>query len=62
MKKVLRTVLVITFLTLLLACAAALCVGCERKSELKTPTGLELTSTDVLEWDEVEGLRATGWT
>ena len=55
MKKVLRTVLVITFLTLLLACAAALCVGCERKSELKTPTGLELTSTDVLEWDEVEG-------
>ena len=47
--------MVITFLTLLLACAAALCVGCERKSELKTPTGLELTSTDVLEWDEVEG-------
>ena len=55
MKKAKRVVLVITFLTLLLACAAALCVGCERKSELKTPTGLELTSTDVLEWDEVEG-------
>ena len=55
MKKVLRTVLVITFLTLLLACAAAMCVGCERRSELKTPTGLELTLTDVLEWEAVEG-------
>lgn len=55
MKKSKRVVTVTVFLTLLLACAAALCVGCERKSELKTPTGLELTSTDVLEWDEVEG-------
>lgn len=55
MKKSKRVVTVTVFLTLLLACAAALSVGCERKTELKAPTGLELTSTDVLEWDEVEG-------
>lgn len=55
MKKSKRVVTVTVFLTLLLACAAALSVGCERKTELKAPTGLELTATDVLEWDEVEG-------
>ncbi len=55
MKKSKRVVTVTVFLTLLLACAAALSVGCERKTELKAPTGLELTATDVLEWDAVEG-------
>ena len=54
MKKSLKA-LGFVFLTLLLACAAAMCVGCEGKTELKTPTGLELTAADVLEWDAVEG-------
>ena len=50
MKKVLRLVMVAAFLTII----TVLFVGCQDR-ELKTPTGLELTATEVLKWDAVEG-------
>ena len=54
MKKLSKAIWLV-FTAVILIIVPAMCVGCESRSELKTPTGLELTAADMLEWDEVEG-------